>query len=87
MLRWFPHSHHPGDRHATADRMFYSRYPNGGFIPTSKKPTLRKALTPIRAVILTIADPAGLLVVDPAAESDGKIDVIAVGAGLEMIAI
>uniref|UniRef100_A0A914XIE6 Uncharacterized protein n=1 Tax=Plectus sambesii TaxID=2011161 RepID=A0A914XIE6_9BILA len=32
MLRWFPLSHHPGDRHATADRMFYSRYPNGGFL-------------------------------------------------------
>uniref|UniRef100_A0A914VL66 Uncharacterized protein n=1 Tax=Plectus sambesii TaxID=2011161 RepID=A0A914VL66_9BILA len=31
MLRWFPLSHHPGDRHATADRMFYSRYHKAGF--------------------------------------------------------
>uniref|UniRef100_A0A914WZA4 Uncharacterized protein n=1 Tax=Plectus sambesii TaxID=2011161 RepID=A0A914WZA4_9BILA len=29
MLRWFPHSHHPGDRHATADRIFSCRYPYG----------------------------------------------------------
>uniref|UniRef100_A0A914WW58 NADP-dependent oxidoreductase domain-containing protein n=1 Tax=Plectus sambesii TaxID=2011161 RepID=A0A914WW58_9BILA len=59
MLRWFPHTHHPGDRHATADRMFYSRYPTGGF------PTHQQQADTAKAAFTSLARQDPSLINDP----------------------